>query len=52
VRSLSGKYIQLDDDGELILPAGDQVEDADLDEVREAVLGCPAEALSLDEDRS
>lgn len=50
--SLSGKYFQLDDDGELVLPAGEQVEDADLDDVREAVLGCPTEALSLDEDVS
>jgi len=50
--SLSGKYFQLDEDGELILPVGEDVEDRDLDEVREAVLGCPTEALSLDEDES
>ncbi len=47
--SLSPKYFQLDDDGELVLPAGEQVDDADLPEVREAVLGCPTEALTLDE---
>lgn len=47
--SLSEKYFQLNDDGELVLPAGEQVEAADLAEVREAVLGCPTEALSLDE---
>lgn len=50
--SLSPKYFQLNDEGELELPAGEQVEDADLDEVREAVLGCPTEALTLDEDGS
>jgi ferredoxin len=50
--SLAGKYFQLDDGGELLLPAGHEVDGADLDEVREAVLGCPTEALSLDEDAS
>lgn len=50
--SLSSKYFQLDDDGNLALPAGVDVEDADLDEVREAVLGCPTEALSLEGDES
>jgi ferredoxin len=48
--SLSTKYFQLNDDGELILPAGEDVDDEDLDEVREAVLGCPTEALLLEED--
>jgi len=47
--SLAAKYFQLDDRGELVLPAGYEVDSADLDDVREAVLGCPTEALSLDE---
>jgi ferredoxin len=50
--SMSPKYFRLNDEGELELPAGEQVEDSDLDEVREAVLGCPTEALTLDEDAS
>ncbi|MER7684932.1 ferredoxin [Streptomyces sp. NPDC097610] len=50
--SMSPKYFELNDEGELDLPVGEQVEHADLDEVRQAVLGCPTEALTLLEDGS
>jgi hypothetical protein len=47
--SLSPTYPQLDGDGELVLSAGEQVDDVGPRELREAVLGCPPEALPGDQ---
>jgi ferredoxin len=37
----------MDEAGELTLPLGVEVDDAELDAVREAALGCPTEAIRL-----
>ena len=44
--SLAAEYFEVDDDGVLVL-LKDDVDGADLRSVREAVRGCPTEALRL-----
>jgi ferredoxin len=44
--SLSPKHFEVDDEGTLVL-LDENVAPEDLDAVREAVAGCPTEALSI-----
>jgi ferredoxin len=48
--SLAEHVFQLTDDGDLVLLEEDITGDEELDAVRSAVAGCPAEALTLLED--
>lgn len=44
--ALAAAYFEIDDDGELVL-LNEEVAPEDLDSVRQAVQGCPTEALRL-----
>lgn len=44
--SLAPDFFEVNDDGELVL-LKDDISDADLQEVEEAVNGCPTEALAI-----
>jgi cytochrome P450/ferredoxin len=48
--SLAANVFELNDDAELVLLTSGEVSDAELDNVRAAVAGCPNEALRLVED--